>query len=254
MASILEHEPEPISRVQPMCPLGLEHVVQRCLAKDPEERWQSASDLASELRWVGTSSSSEAIQLAASRRKRLLHWQPWAIGAAVLVAAIAATWMLASREKPRARQQVAIPMAGEVNHLALSPDGRYLAFVSPEESSGTNMLFVQEIGNPDPKLLAGTEEASYPFWSPDNQFVAFFAEGKLKKVPVAGGAPIPIANAGAARGGSWNHQNVIIYSPEAGGSMRRVNADGSNNQPLGVKLAPGEASHRWPQFLPDGDH
>jgi serine/threonine protein kinase len=254
VAAILEHEPEPLSRLQPMCPLGLEHVVQRCLAKDPEDRWQSATDLASELRWIGTSSSSDAIAVAASRRQRTLRWQPWVLGAAVVLVAVAISWMLASRGKPQPRQQFAIPVNGEVNHLALSPDGKYLAFVSPDESSGSNMVYVQEIGNPDPKLLPGTEGANYPFWSPDDVYVAFFAEGKLKKVPAAGGAPIPIANAGAARGGTWSRQNVILFTPDAGGGMRLVNADGSNNRPSGVQLDPGEASHRWPQFLPDGDH
>lgn len=255
MAAILDRDPEPLSRVQPMSPLGLERAVQRCLAKDPEERWQSAGDLASELRWIATAGSgaSAVVVAPAHPRRPAMRWLPWAVASvAVLTALLLA--LLAGRASPRTRQQFAIPVPGEVSHLALSPDGRYLAFVSPDDNSGAEMIFVQKIGAAGSTLLAGTEGASYPFWSPDDTYLGFFAEGKLKKVPLAGGPPQTLATVTAGRGGSWSPKNLILYTPDAGGPLWRINADGSNNVPNGDKLEQGESSHRWAVFLPDGDH
>jgi eukaryotic-like serine/threonine-protein kinase len=252
VAAILEHEPEPISRIQPLSPPGLERTVQRCLAKDPEERWQCAGDLAAELRWISTSPKLTAAPSVAASRK--LVWLSWAMAAAALIATITLAAVLLHRNVAQARQQFAIPVSGEVSHLALSPDGRYLAYVSPDDTSGSNMVFVQEIGAPEAKVLAGTDGASYPFWSPDDNYVAFFAEGKLKKVPLAGGPPQALALAPTARGGTWSRKNVIVYSPEAGGALWRINADGSGNALVGERKEAGESSHRWAVFLPDGDH
>src|SRR5215470_19869584 len=123
--------------------------------------------------------------------------------------------------------QFSIPVSGEVSHMALSRDGSLLAFVSPEENSGLPMLYVQRIGSPNATLLPGTEGASYPFWSPDATNVAFFANGKLQKAAISGGVPQVLATVLAARGGSWGQQDVIIYAPDAGSAIWRVNADGT---------------------------
>ena len=149
----------------------------------------------------------------------------------------------------------AIPVIGEVSQLALSSDGRLLAFVTPDETTGKNILFVQAIGQQQATPLAGTEGASYPFWSPDAAYVGFFANGNLMKVRSSGGpAQTIVAVTYSARGASWGSKNIIVYSRIAGGPLWRVNADGSGASVLTDRLlTPEERSHRWPMFLPDGD-
>ena len=170
--------------------------------------------------------------------------------------ALAAAAYFARRPTATAeRMEFAIPVSGEVSHLALSPDGSMLAFVSPDAETGIGRIYVQRVGDSATTRLDGTEDASYPFWSPDNEYVAFFAGGRLKKVAVAGGAPQVLARVLSPRGGSWGKKNVIIYTPDAGSPIWRVDADGTGAAPLTAAIKVGfEASHRWPMFLPDGDH
>jgi eukaryotic-like serine/threonine-protein kinase len=269
IAAILTAEPPSITQLQPLTPPVLERVVKKCLAKDPDDRWQSASDLASQLSWISTESrigredwqgtqtqssvKSGAVRAAAApRRVPLLLWLSIALAVAIVAGV---TWFVARRPPAKARTQFAIPVPGEVSHMALSRDGSMLAFVSPEETSGLPMLFVQHIGSPSATLLPETEGASYPFWSPDGANVAFFANGKLEKIAVLGGAPQALATVLAARGGSWGQRDVIIYTPDASTAIWRINADGTGASPLtsGI-MAKEEDTHRWPIFLPDGNH
>jgi Tol biopolymer transport system component len=142
-----------------------------------------------------------------------------------------------------------------ISHMALSRDGSMLVFVSPEESSALPMLFVQRVGSSNVATLPGTQGASYPFWSPDGAYVGFFANGKLQKIAISGGTPQVLATALAARGGSWGKKDVIIYAPDAQSPIQRINADGTGMAPVtqGIRTA-ADQSHRWPLFLPDGDH
>lgn len=177
------------------------------------------------------------------------------MAAAVAVTAIvAAGATLMLRPRPAAeRAAYAVAVDGEVSHVAVSEDGQWLAFVSPAEN-GQPMLSVQRIGGVDARALPGTEGASYPFWSPDAREIGFFADGKLKKVALAGGAPQSLVTLrGVARGGAWGRAGVILYTPDAGGELWRVDADGQHNAAV-TTLSDGESSHRWPCFLPDGDH
>ncbi len=186
---------------------------------------------------------------------------PWALVAVLSVALIAAliasgfAWRALSRAAPDERQDFAIPVSSEVTHLAISSDGKWLAFVSPGET-GLPRLYVQQIGSSTVRTLPGTEGASYPFWSPDDTWLAFFANSKLQKVAIAGGQPETItAVGGGPRGGSWGSRNVIVYARDSGGPLWRVNADGSGAALLTDKLlGHGNATHRFPFFLPDGDH
>jgi eukaryotic-like serine/threonine-protein kinase len=175
-----------------------------------------------------------------------------------LAAVAVGTWLLARRPTPASeRSQFAIPVTGEgdVSHMALSADGKMLAFVSPEAKSAEPVLHVQRVGSPEATVMPGTEGASYPFWSPDDAYVAFFANGKLQKMATSGGSPQTLASVTTARGGSWGKKNVIIYAPFASDVLWRVNADGSAMAPLTANLVgKQENSHRWPVFLPDGDH
>lgn len=259
IAAILKEEPRPVRELQPMTPLLLERIVKICLAKDPDERPQSAHDLKLELDWIRESSGiSEAVKPgdATPEGKHKVAWMILA-GGVLAIAAAAAGVFLGRPEKPQAeRLEFSIPLQEEASHLALSADGRMLAFVSPDQTSSANMLSVQRIGSAKVAVLPGTEGASYPFWSPDDTYVGFFADGKLKKVLAAGGVPQVLATATTGRGASWGRRGVIVYAPEAGGYLWRVNADGSNATPLTDKIfdRTKESTNRWPVFLPDGEH
>lgn len=259
IAAILKEEPRPMRELQPMTPLLLERIVKTCLAKDPDDRPQSAHDLKLELDWIRESSGISDLTKVTVERSPARSKVPHIILAAAVLALAAAT-VVAFRLRPRPpkaeRLEFSIPVQEEAGHLAISADGRMLAFVSPDPSSGANMLTVQRTGSSEIAVLPGTEGASYPFWSPDNTYVAFFADGKLKKVAASGGVPQILASATTGRGGSWGRHGVIIYAPQTAGWLWKVNADGSNVAPLSDKFFVGtkEASHRWPVFLPDGEH
>src|SRR5262249_6268246 len=100
-------------------------------------------------------------------------------------------------------------------------------------------------------VLPGTDGATFPFWSPDGSAIAFFADGRLKRVDVAGGTPVPLANAASPRGGTWNGRGDIIFAPTTARALMVGDAAGGDARPV-TELAPGQTSHRWPQFLPDG--
>jgi Tol biopolymer transport system component len=257
MTAVLKDDPPELSNPGRLVSPTLERIVRRCLEKNPEQRFQSARDLSFALSALSGSESSTTARaaVAAPRRIPVLLW----LGAAMALAAIAgATWFLARRPAPTTRMQFAIPVPEEmsVSHMALSRDGSMLVFVSPEEKSALPMLYVQRVGSSNVTLLPGTQGASYPFWSPDGAYVAFFADGKLQKIAVSGGTPQTLASVLAARGGSWGSRDVIIYTPDSGGPIWRVNADGSGGAPVtdAPKVNANDETHRWPVFLPDGNH
>ncbi len=252
MTAVLnDHAPEIINPAHPVSP-ALCRIVQRCLEKDPEQRFQSAKDLSFALGTLsGSDVSASAIAIPPARKLPTIFWL--AIPIAVLAAA-AATWFFARRAAPEERMQFAIPVPGEVNQLAVSNDGSMLAFVAPEENSGLPMLYLQHIGSPAATLMPGTEGASYPFWSPDSQNVAFFANGKLYRMPATGGAPQSLTRVDSPRGGSWGSRNVLLFAPYAGSAIWRINADGTGAEIVTESIRTNaDLTHRWPVFLPDGN-
>jgi eukaryotic-like serine/threonine-protein kinase len=256
MTAVLREDPAEMSdATHPVSP-ALDRIVRRCLEKSPEQRFQSARDLSFALSALsGTDASGFAHASDTPRRVSLRTWIPVALA---LIAVAAVTWFVARiPTAATARMEFAVPVPGEVSHMAISNDGRMLAFVSPDEKTGMPMLFVQRVGAPTATEFPGTEGASYPFWSPDGTSVAFFANSKLQRVSASGGSPQALAHVNFSRGGSWGSKNVIIYAPDPGGPLWRVNADGSHAAPLTDKLLAGPRvvdSHRWPLFLPDGEH
>jgi serine/threonine protein kinase len=253
MTSVLNDDPAELTgSVRPISP-ALDKIVRRCLEKDPNQRFHSAKDLSFALSALsGTDTNAAARSDSAQNRKNL--W-PYAVAALIvaLAGALGFAWL---RPTPRlGRQQFAIPVPGDIRHLAISADGVMLAFVSFDENSGQPMLWIQRIGSPTATLLPGTDGASYPFWSPDHESVGYFAHGNLEKINFTGGAPQVLARVVTPRGGSWGKKNVILYAPMAAGVLWRIHADGSGAAPLTSSIArPEEQSHRWPHFLPDGEH
>ena len=257
MTAVLKDEPPELSGSVRTVSVTLDRIVRRCLEKRPEERFQSARDLSFALSALSGSDTSAAARAVNAPGK--MRWLPWAGVGLAMVAVAAVTWFLARPSEPRARMQFSL--AGSegmsISQMALSPDGAWLAFVSPEENTGLPVIYLQRIDSPNAKALPGTQGASYPFWSPDAAFLGFFANGKLEKVAVAGGAAQILASAFAGRGGSWGKQNVIIYAPDPSSGIRRINPDGSGAGDLTQKLIStnrGQETHRWPLFLPDGKH
>jgi serine/threonine protein kinase len=263
LAAILTVDPPSAAERPPHLPRVLDRVVMTCLAKDPNDRFQTTHDLLLQLRWladVREDAISSAIDLATpttSRRRRdpLLIA---AIGFGIVLAAI--VWRIRptiynSLPTP-VRLDVTVPALSDVTSFALSSDGRQLVFAA--NSEGVSKLWIRPLDDTTARVLAGTERAIYPFWSPDGRAVGFFADGKLKTIDVSKGSPQTLADAPNGRGGTWNRDGIIVYAPgitvsEATSVLMRIAASGGTPTPV-TRLGPGQGNHRWPQFLPDGRH
>jgi serine/threonine protein kinase/Tol biopolymer transport system component len=255
IASILTNDPPPMSQHQPMAPVALERVVKKCLAKDPDERWQNASDLASELKWIaeGGSQIVPAAALPASAKKDRLGWLVAAASLLLLLAGGALWWNSAHRTQPPMYFHAAVPFAA--SSVAISPNGKTVALTAYSAQLNDYALWTYEIGSQRTNLLDGTQGAAHPFWSPDDKYIGFFADGKLKKIGPSGGKAQIICVAPNGRGGTWNRDGVILFSPDALHGVTRVSAAGGAPVDITtIDLARHETSHRWPVFLPDGKH
>jgi len=256
-SAILEKEPAPINTVKPMTPPALDHAIKKCMAKLPDERWQSASDLASELKWIADSGSQAGVSASVPARRSRWERASWLLAASFLVLAVVASaaWWQASNQRPRSMYfHASVPFAA--NDIALSPYGRTLAMVAYSQAESNYVLWTYEVGGRRTSSLEGTQGASYPFWSPDGKFIGFFADGKLKKVDMSGGQVQVLCDAPNGRGGTWNRDGVIVFTPDGTGvGLFRVSSSGGSPVEI-TKLDASrfETTHRWPVFLPDGKH
>jgi Tol biopolymer transport system component len=253
----------PVSTVQPMASPALDRVVRRCLAKSPDDRWQSASDLKSELEWIAETGSQAAIPapIAAKRRNReRLAWMAAGLAAALLVASF--IWTAVQRRKgppgvAAVRFQVHPPdkmIFTLADTPAISPDGERIAFTASPGTPGAPRLFVRPLNSVSAtEIPMGGNGMGYPFWSPDGRQIAFFTEGSLQRVDVSGGSPVTICKCGAAVAGTWSRDGVIIMAAIMSGVLYRVDASGGEPKPL-RPYADGETGQKWPVFLPDGKH
>jgi Tol biopolymer transport system component/predicted Ser/Thr protein kinase len=268
IGAIMHAEPRPVSTLQPLIPPALDRIVQKCLAKDPDERWQSAKDLHDELKWIGSSqtvATPEPTVRGAGTRVHLA-WLATAVVTAAL-AGIGVFFFTRPQVEPLAtiRFQVSPPegttFPGSIAvGVALSPDGRRVVFPATVRRNNAQvvMLAVRSLDTFEPQILPGTEMAgvaSSLFWSPDSRFIGFFAQGKLKKVDVTGGAPQELCDAAAGGGGTWNRDGVIVFAPTPTSGLFRVSAAGGTPVPLTtLDASRQERSHLHPWFLPDGRH
>ncbi len=242
VGAILSADPPPMS-VQPFTPAWLERLVRRCLQKDPEDRWQSMRDVVLELR------TPPVAELVAATPARASRW-PW-IAAGVLLLAVLGVSLLhfqeAPPEAPLMRLSVPIPANTRPGYLALSPDGRLLAAVLVDGKQFR--LSIRSLDEPAFQPLPGTDGSRGPFWSPDSKFVGFFADGKLKIVPAAGGPPQVLCD--GAGSGSWNRDGVILFTTnDTKRPLQRVTATGG----ACTAVPAPEGNGTGFEFLPDGKH
>ncbi|MGB9253723.1 MAG: protein kinase, partial [Candidatus Korobacteraceae bacterium] len=262
MAAVLERDPPPISSVQPLAPLALERLIKTCLEKDPDERCQTAHDVKLQIRQIieGGSQSSAPIPAAAPRKR--VSKLPWIVAAALAVISAAAFFLLyqaSQKQLPTLRVEINPPdklqfnLSGDHGGPAMiSPDGRYIVF-SAYGANGTQ-LYVRPLDSTTPQPLAGTEGATFPFWSPDSRSIAFFTDDKLKRIEVSGGVPVTICDSTLGRGGSWNQDGTILAALSYNAGISRVPASGGTPTPVTKLDGSTYSSHRWPSFLPDGKH
>jgi Tol biopolymer transport system component len=256
IAAILSVDPKPITELAPASPPSLDRIVKRCLTKDPEDRWQSACDLRAELKWVSESGGQTggALPLAAARKTRELAWL---ISCALLVALIVGAIWWRNSKPPDETMYFSAPLPFPASDLTVAPNGHTIAVAAYQESARRNMLWIYELGSPGARSLVNTEGATYPFWSADGRSLAFFADGKLKKLEVSGGPVQTICDAPSGRGGTWNKDGVIVFTPDAALARGLYRVSASGGIPTSISTpdkSRGESGHRWPMFLPDGKH
>jgi Tol biopolymer transport system component/predicted Ser/Thr protein kinase len=263
IGAILKDNPPPISSLQPMTPPTLDRVVTTCLAKDPDDRWQTARDIWRELKWIAGGGSQIAPSLPATVKGSKAPWRRAVpVGSGILLAALLAgfaAWNLKPTPPlpptPVTRYAITLPQGQQLAGLdtgpavAISPDGAHLAYVARE--GATQQLYLRDMDSFEFKSVPGTVGAANPFFSPDSQFVGFFAGGKLAKVSVNGGAAQVLTATALARGASWSSQGLIAFAPSLSSGLEQVSDAGGNPQLL-TRFDKGENSHRWPAFLPGG--
>jgi Tol biopolymer transport system component len=260
IAAIVDRDPPLISSIQAMTPPALDRVVRSCLAKEPDDRWQSAKDVASELKWISEAGSQAGVAAPIVHRRKHREALAWTIAAALLVAAAAFAylWYRATAEPPRRIEASILPPEDSdfiftVAAPALSPDGARIAY-PVRAADGKVELWVRRLDNGAAQALEGTESASAPFWSPDSRTIGFFSKGRLLKIDASGGPPQVLCEAAAGRGGTWGPNGLILFSPGDRDGLYSVSASGGVPAPV-TRLEPNhEYSHRWPAFLPDGMH
>jgi len=262
LAAILEKEPEPISVVQPMTPPALDKLIRTCLAKDPDQRWQSAHDLKLQLESISEMGSKAGVPavVAGARRERkrlgiVFAVAGWVLAVAGLVGVVLYSRRLSQEQQP-VRVDVDLPNGVDMSMnsfggAVISPDGKWL--VIPATTPNGSELWVRDLSSGKAVLIPGTQGAAFPFWSPDSNMVGFFSNGKMRTVAAAGGPIQIICDAPAGRGGAWSPAGMIVFTPNIEEPLYKVGESGG--APVAVtKLGGNGHTHRNPIFLPDGKH
>ena len=259
-SAILEKEPPPISASQPLMPASLEHLVRRALEKDPDARWQSMSDIRGELQWISQSEGREHQESAVSKNR---SWGTLFYAAiTVLVAMGLLYFAIQSRRRPELplfKLSVLPPQDGGFafygdngSEPLLSPDGKHLAFAAIV--NGKQALYVRDLESEAPRLLTGTEGGRFPFWSPDSKQLGYFAGERMLKLDLENGISTELTKVSNPRGGSWGPKGFILFAPDFRSAIYAVPVNGGPARPVTRIDTANHTSHRWPMFLPDGEH
>jgi eukaryotic-like serine/threonine-protein kinase len=249
-ASILARQPDWTLFPRELSPV-LATYIRRCLHKDRKDRIADVQTVRLALQGAFESAPTQTQAPDARRTRKRLVWMTVVV---LLTIALALSFVFARPSIPNAsemRVEITTPLTDSPLHFAISPDGNRLVFVA--SGDGASRLWVRALDATAAQPLAGTENAEYPFWSPDNRSIGFFAGGKLKRVDIGGGPPQALADASAGRGGSWNRDGMILFAESNAGPLLRVSASGGEPSVL-TRMGAGHTSHRFPQFLPDGRH
>jgi len=258
ISAILKDEPPPVSAAAPMTPPALDRVVKTCLAKDPEDRFQTAHDIKLQLQWIAEGGSQVGLPAPVAHRRKSRERLAWGLAAAAAVAAaLLGIGFVKRAPAPPHLVRFEIPNPDGITTIdapRISPDGRTLAF-NAIDSTGKSRIWVRPLNSLTAQPLAGTEGTTRPFWSPDSRFLGFFAEGKLKKIEISGGPPQKICDAPRGSDGSWSSEGVILYDGTGSDPIYRVPAAGGTPA-AAVKpdTSRKETQVAWPEFLPDGRH
>jgi Tol biopolymer transport system component/predicted Ser/Thr protein kinase len=258
IAAIVDREPQPMSSIQPLTPPAFERLVKICLAKEPDERWQTAHDVLLQLRWIAEGGSQAGVAAPVIRHRKHREWTAWALMALLAAATLffAWQWRRAAGEEPRRVELSLLPPEDtETTVIAppvMAPDGNRV-LLATRDKEGIARLYQRRLDNGSVQVIPGTDRAYLPFWSPDSRYIAFFANDKLQKIDSAGGPPQVLADASPGRGGAWSKDGTILFTPSARAELRRIPATGGTSVPV-TRLVEGEISHRFPSFLPDGKH
>ncbi|HUJ40174.1 MAG TPA: protein kinase [Candidatus Acidoferrales bacterium] len=263
-SAILEHDPQPLGAAKPDTPPAFEHIVSVCLAKNPDERFQTAGDVRLELQWIASGKSPAAgahapdAAPASFRRERLL----WAAALLLAIAGAALGNFLLRPAHPARLIRTSINPPEKTSFIlvgdsagppVISPDGSTVAFTAAGADSNSS-IWVRPMNSTEAHELPGTGGATFPFWSPDSHSLGFFASGKIKTVDLSGGAPQTVCDAPFGRGGAWGADGVIVFSGDASAPLARVAATGGAPALMTAIDFSRHSSHRWPFFLPDGRH
>jgi len=263
ISSIMSSHPRPVSESAPMSPPQFDQVVRACIAKDPDDRIQTAHDVKLQLSWIAEGGSKAGVPKPVARRRRNRERLAWGVSAVALgVAAVAIAFSMKPKPEAVPIHASIIPPPGVLYSLstdkplplAISPDGTTIAFCG-RQGEGPDLLWVRELGSSEARPLAGTEGAEGPFFSPDGRALAFYADTRLKRIDVAGGPVIDLVDDVSPRGGTWNRAGDILFTRGAMSPTFRVSAGGGPVTAVtALDTTEGEATHRYPHFLPDGRH
>ncbi|MGH9869515.1 MAG: protein kinase domain-containing protein [Candidatus Polarisedimenticolia bacterium] len=259
IGAIMNTEPPPLSQAAPLAPPALERLVLACLTKDPEERIQTAHDVRLQLEWIRDAGSQAGVPAPVATKRHLRERIAWALAATGLAAAIALAALRPGAPSPELLQVSILPPPGErlmqyASTINISPDGRNLVFAA---TSGNDVrLWLRSLESDTAVPIPDSSLGLSTFWSPDSRYLGYATrEGKLKKMAVPGGASSTVCNLKWARGGAWGRKDMIVFAPAPEGPLAAVLASGGTPSPVTTLDASlNQKSHRFPSFLPDGEH